>query len=124
MHELGITQSVVAICAEHAAGARVTRVRLEIGKLTALLPDALRFCFDICAKDTPVEGAQLEIIEIEGRARCRRCGTEFTLDRPFGICACGSTDIAQIAGGELNVKEMEVEECAQPVDVLKATPSP
>ena len=124
MHELGITQSVIAICAEHAAGARVTRVRLEIGKLTTLLPDALRFCFDICAKDTVVEGAQLEIIEIEGRARCRRCGSEFKLDMHYGICVCGSTDITQIDGGELNVKEMEVEECAQPVDVLKATPSP
>ena len=109
MHELGITQSVIAICAEHADGARVTRVTLEIGKLTALLPDSLHFCFDICAKDTVVEGAQLEIIEIEGRARCRACGSEFTLDRPFGICACGSTDIAQIAGGELNVKEMEID---------------
>ena len=109
MHELGITRSVVAICAEHARGARVKRVTLEIGKLTAVLPDSVRFCFDVCAKGTVVEGARLEIVEVAGRARCRACGAEFTLDRPFGVCACGCNDIAQIAGGELNVKEMETE---------------
>ena len=107
MHELGITRSVVAICAEHAGAARVTRVTLEIGKLTAIMPEAVRFCFDICAKGTVVEGASLEIIETAGRARCRLCAAEFALDKPFGICVCGARDIVPIAGEELKVKEME-----------------
>jgi len=108
MHELGITRSVVAICAENSGGAAVKRVRLEIGKLSAIMPDAVRFCFDICAKGTVVEGAALEIVEIEGRARCRDCAIEFSLDKPFGKCFCGSTDLTQIAGNELNVKQLEI----------------
>ena len=79
MHELSITRNVVAICAEQARG-KVTRVTLEIGKLSAVLPEAVRFCFDVCAKGTPIEGARLEIIETPGRGRCRDCGGEVAAD--------------------------------------------
>ena len=54
MHELGITRNVVAICAEQSGGARVTRVRLEIGKQAGVLAQSIRFCFDICAQGTLV----------------------------------------------------------------------
>jgi hydrogenase nickel incorporation protein HypA/HybF len=107
MHELGITRSVIAICTEHANGARIKRVTLEIGKLSAILPDAVRFCFDICAKGTIVEGAELEIIEIPGLAICCTCRQEVHLTQPFGRCDCGGTDLEQIKGHELKVKEME-----------------
>lgn len=66
VHELGITRNVVAICTEQAGGARVTRVRLEIGKQAGVLAESVRFCFDICAQGTPVEGALLEIMEPPG----------------------------------------------------------
>src|SRR6516225_9804504 len=98
MHELGITQEIIEIAAEYSKGARVTRVVLEIGKLSAVLPDAVRFCFDLCSQGTVVEGAHLEIIETPGRARCRQCGPEVLLERPFGYCACGSSDLDWLAG--------------------------
>ena len=66
MHELGITRNVVAICAEQAHGAKVLRVTLEIGKAAGVMADSVRFCFDICAKGTSVEGATLEIVEPAG----------------------------------------------------------
>lgn len=113
MHELGITQNIVAIVAEHAKGAKVQRVSLEIGKLSAIMPEAIGFCFDICCKGTVVEGATLEIIEIPGLARCRQCGAEVPLEQPFGICNCGSVELDVISGEELKIKEMEIEEiCA------------
>jgi hydrogenase nickel incorporation protein HypA/HybF len=107
MHELGIAQEVVAIVCEHAQG-RVTRVVLEIGKLSAVLPDAIRFCFDMCTEGTVVAGAELDIIEVPGRARCRECGGEVTLERPFGLCPCGCSDLEWLTGDELRVKEFEV----------------
>ncbi|MEB3281644.1 MAG: hydrogenase maturation nickel metallochaperone HypA [Lyngbya sp.] len=114
MHELGITQNIVAIVSEHARGAPVKRVTIEIGKLSAILPDAIRFCFDVCTQGTVLEGATLEIVEVSGLGKCRQCGTEVTLDQPFGIChACNSVELDIIQGEELNIKEMEVEElCA------------
>lgn len=113
MHELSITRSVVAIVSEQAAGQRVTRVRLEIGKLSALLPDAIRFCFDICTADTPAAGAALEIDEIPGMGCCNDCGEEVRLETLAGRCpSCGTASLRLIAGQELIIKEMEVESCA------------
>ncbi len=110
MHEFGITQNIVAIAAEHAQGAKIQRVTLEIGKLSAIMPDAIRFCFDVCCKDTVLEAATLEIIEIPGLGRCRHCGAEITLEQPFGICSCGSVELDVIRGEELKIKELEIEE--------------
>ena len=108
MHELGITQDVVDIVCRRAEGATVTRIVLEIGKLTAVLPDAVRFCFDLCTEGTAAQGATLEIIEVSGLARCNACGNQLTLDRPFGRCDCGGTDMEWLAGEELKIKQMEV----------------
>jgi hydrogenase nickel incorporation protein HypA/HybF len=108
MHELGIAQEIVEIVAERASGARVTRVVLEIGKLAAVLPDAVQFCFDLCVEGTLLEGATLVIIETPGRARCRECGAEVRLERPFGRCECGGTDLEWLSGEELKIKNFEV----------------
>ena len=110
MHELGITQNIVSIVVEHSQGKKVQRVLLEIGKLSAIMPDAVKFCFDICSQGTVLEKANLEIIEIPGLAVCRQCGTEIILEKLFGKCNCGSTQLHLIAGEELKIKEIEVEE--------------
>ena len=108
MHEMAITQEIVEILRARAGERRVRRVVIEIGKLSAVEPEAVRFCFDLCAEGTPAEGAALEILEPAGRARCRACGGEVELERPFGRCGCGSTDLDWISGEELKVREMEV----------------
>ena len=108
MHELGITRNVVAICSERAAGAQVKRVTLEIGKLSAVLPESVRFCYDICAKGTLLEGSVLEIIEVAGAGVCRDCGGEVALSQLYGRCICGGANLRLVAGEELKIKEMEV----------------
>ncbi|MDM9383912.1 hydrogenase maturation nickel metallochaperone HypA [Chlorogloeopsis sp. ULAP01] len=110
MHELGITQNIIAIVSEHAQGSKVQRVLLEIGKLSAIMPDAIQFCFDICSQGTVLEGAKLEIIETPGLGKCRECGANIPLEQPFGKCQCGSVKIDLIAGEELKIKEIEIEE--------------
>jgi hydrogenase nickel incorporation protein HypA/HybF len=109
MHEMGITQSIVAIVSEQAAGRKVKRVTLEIGKLAAIMPDAIRFCFDVVAQGSALDGAALDILEIPGRARCLECGGDVALADVFGRCACGSRKLERLAGEELNIKSMELE---------------
>src|SRR6478672_3564090 len=77
MHELVLTQSIVDLVGNHASGQKEQRVTLEIGKCSGVMTDALRFCFDIAAQGTALEGAALEIREIEVRALCAVCGKEF-----------------------------------------------
>jgi hydrogenase nickel incorporation protein HypA/HybF len=98
--------------AERAAGRRVTRVRLQIGALSAVMPEAVRFCFGVCAADTPLAGAALQIDEIPGLGCCDDCGAHVPLDALVGRCPdCGTASLRVIAGRELNIKEMEVESC-------------
>lgn len=112
MHELGITRNIVAIVSEAAKGRKVRRVTLEIGELSGVMTDAIVFCFDVVAQGTVVEGAELEIRTIRGRARCASCGTEFMTATLYTPCACGSRQIEQLQGEELNIKTMELEEAA------------
>ncbi|HEX2678100.1 MAG TPA: hydrogenase maturation nickel metallochaperone HypA [Polyangiales bacterium] len=109
MHELGVAMQVVDIVAQRANGARVKRVVVEVGALTAVLPDALRFCFDSATEGTVAEGATLEIIERLARAKCTSCAALLNLDRPFGRCECGCSELEWQSGDELRVFEMEVE---------------
>ena len=108
MHELGITQELVALACERAQGARIRRIVVEVGKLSLVLPDAMRFCFDLCSENTPAAGAQLEIVETPGRGRCRQCAAELTMQSPLVRCGCGSTDVEWLGGEQLTLKEMEI----------------
>ena len=108
MHELAITQSIIAVVTEQIGLSRVTRVAIEVGALTGVSPHAVRFCFDVCTKDTRLAGAALEIIEIAGHARCRDCAKERSLDDLVSWCACGSLNFDLLGGHELKVREVEV----------------
>jgi hydrogenase nickel incorporation protein HypA/HybF len=112
MHELGITRNIVAIVSDAANGRRVRCVTIEIGKLSGVIKDAIVFCFDVVAQDTPLHGAKLEIHEIDGRARCLSCGEEFATPALFTPCPCGSRQSKRLQGEELLIKTMELEEAA------------
>ncbi len=108
MHELSLMESLVTTVAEEVGAARVMTVRLEVGALTCVVPAALRFCFDVCTNGTPLEGAEIDIVEIPGRARCRACAVELSVDVDAALCPCGSADLEVLAGLELRLKEVEV----------------
>jgi hydrogenase nickel incorporation protein HypA/HybF len=100
MHELGIARNIVAIVGDAAKGRRVRRVTLDIGNLSGVMSDAILFCFETVAQGTVLEGAMLEIRQIEGRARCNACGLEFAADTLFKPCACGSRQFKRLQGEE------------------------
>lgn len=120
MHELSLTQMMVeAITERVGARGRVTCVRLEIGKLSGVVVDSIRFCFDLVADGTPVAGARLEIDEPSGSCRCKECTEEFTVDDPIVLCpACGSANVAVRSGRDMLIKSVEVSTaCAPPAAV-------
>lgn len=110
MHELAITESVVETITERLPDVAIARVRLEIGRLSGVVPDAVRFCFDLVTAGTALEGAVLEIDEPAGLARCRACGRETATDDPIVICPCGSVDVEVLAGRDLRIREVEMKE--------------
>jgi hydrogenase nickel incorporation protein HypA/HybF len=108
MHELSITQSVVDAVCERAAGRPVRSVTLQVGMLTAIVADSMRFCFELVTEGTVMEGARLEIEQPPGSAHCRACDTDFALTDLVLLCDCGSADVAVTSGRELNIISMEV----------------
>lgn len=107
MHELAITQGVVDMVSDRMEG-RITAVRLEIGRLSGVLPGAVRFCFDVCCAGTRLEGARLDIVEPTASARCQRCAAEFEPASVLALCPCGSADVTVLAGRELRVTGVDV----------------
>ena len=111
MHELSIAASVVEIALRHAAGRRVTRVDVKVGHLRQVVPSALTFSFEIVAQGTAAEGAMLELETVPAIGRCRRCATESQLrEFPLQCAACGGFDLEIVAGDELVVESLELEE--------------
>jgi hydrogenase nickel incorporation protein HypA/HybF len=108
MHELAIAESIVDAVCERAAGRPVHRVTVRIGALTAVLPEAMRFCFDLAVEGTVADGAELAIEQRGGAARCRECGAAVELADLILLCPCGSADLDVTAGRELQIVSMEV----------------
>jgi len=117
MHEMGIAMQVVEIATasipEHLKNSRVQGVYLKIGKLSSVVPDSLRFCFDIVSKDTAIAGAVLYIDEIPVTARCKSCDNHWTITGPAFSCpGCSSGTIELISGQELDISSIELEDDA------------
>jgi hydrogenase nickel incorporation protein HypA/HybF len=76
MHEFSITTSIVETIldlAKKQEAQRVLEAHLRIGKLRALSSEQVKFCYDVLAKGTPLEGSKLIIEEVNGRVRCNNC---------------------------------------------------
>ncbi|MEI6206434.1 MAG: hydrogenase maturation nickel metallochaperone HypA [Desulfuromonadales bacterium] len=111
MHEMSITQGIIDLCLQHAGGRRVNLIEVEIGELSTVVPEAIEFCFEACSHDTLLEGAELVIIRIPGRGHCHECEADTPLSELFGSCRnCGSSGVVIIAGEEMRVREIEVDD--------------
>lgn len=111
MHEMSITQGIIDLCLEHAGGRRVNSLDVEIGALSSVVPEAIEFCFEACSRETLLEGATLNIFRIPGLGQCQECGRETPLSDLYGSCQhCGSNRVTIVAGEELRVREIEVDD--------------
>ena len=111
MHELSIAEAVVHIAERHAAGRTVSRVELRVGYLRQVVPSALEFAFMLLTDGTALEGAELVIEEVPAQGRCRDCASVSTMtDFPLQCSRCGGLDLELLAGEELLVESLELED--------------
>jgi hydrogenase nickel incorporation protein HypA/HybF len=113
MHEMGIALQIIEIATESipadAGDVRVEKINLKIGKLSAVVPDSLKFCFNVAIKDTPLDGAELVIQELPVMARCKECGTQSTINSASFTCEnCTSGALEFLSGRELDIESIEV----------------
>ena len=102
MHEMALAESMLEIVEQTARrndAARVTLVRLEIGALSHVEPEALRFCFDVVTRASLADGARLEIQTTPGEAWCMPCGATVPLSRiGRGVSALRQLSAQHFAG--------------------------
>ena len=112
MHEMALAESVVEIVEDHARKAgsdQVKRVRLEIGALSHVMPEAMEFCFEAVARGSRAEGAVLEVLRIPGRAWCHGCAKEVEVTSLVDACPeCGGVQLQVTGGEDMRIKDMEV----------------
>jgi hydrogenase nickel incorporation protein HypA/HybF len=112
MHEMSIAMAVVGQVEEAAATAGATAVgsvRLQVGELAGVVPDALTFCFELACAGTPLEGAELVIETVPARARCEPCADEWAVGMPPDLCcpACGAATAELLSGRELQILSVQ-----------------
>lgn len=106
-------ESALAVALERAqeAGAkRLLVIRLRIGALSGVVPEALQFAFEALAPGTAAEGAELAVENVPARFWCAPCGNEFTAEELFAECPHCHTPSAELRSGrELQVSALEIE---------------
>jgi hydrogenase nickel incorporation protein HypA/HybF len=120
MHEISIAGAImdaVLDAAKKNNAIKVEEVFLEIGELTALNPDQLKFIFETISAGTTAEGARYNIEVIKPLINCKKClyngPIEFFEKLHFLLpvikCPkCGEADIDIIAGRECCVKKIKI----------------
>ncbi|MBW7957907.1 MAG: hydrogenase maturation nickel metallochaperone HypA [Deltaproteobacteria bacterium] len=93
---------------EKAALKELRSVRIRVGELTAVEPEALRFCFEASIKGTSFEGAALDIEEAPLTGKCEGCGLVFRISLFERTCpGCGGSSVEIAGGNELDIVSME-----------------
>jgi hydrogenase nickel incorporation protein HypA/HybF len=114
MHELAIAQAILeraAATSERCGGGRVLKIGLRVGEISGVEPDALAFGIEALSKDTPMAGVALEIERPGRKLRCTACASEFAPEGFAVACpACGNAASECIAGNELHVTFIELED--------------
>ncbi|MCK7627153.1 hydrogenase maturation nickel metallochaperone HypA [Streptomyces sp. RS10V-4] len=111
MHEMSIALAVIdqvesAVRPEGATA--VSRVRLEIGELAGVVPDALAFSFELAREGTVLAGAELVTDQVPARARCGGCGRTWPAGVPprLSCPGCGGAAVDLLSGRELRIADV------------------
>ncbi|MFH0300149.1 hydrogenase maturation nickel metallochaperone HypA [Bradyrhizobium sp. 31Argb] len=113
MHEMALCEGIVGIVEEEARKRSFTKVNvvcLEIGALSHVAPEAMKFCFEAVAARTIAQGAKLEIVETPGTAWCMACSKSVEIKQRYEPClSCGGYQLQVTSGEEMRVRELEID---------------
>jgi hydrogenase nickel incorporation protein HypA/HybF len=108
MHELGLCTSIVDAIERRAGERPVARVRVRVGRLHHVHPEAFDQSFGIAAIGTVAEDACAELVLLPVTTRCTRCEAVWERDELSPACPeCGAVDLELLGGDELVLESIE-----------------
>ncbi len=114
MHELAIAESIVKFVLEEAEKRhfpKIISINVRIGILTEIVPDSLQFGFETITKESPLQGANLNIVSVPIKAVCLECKNEFEVVDFLFVCPkCSSGNIKVLQGNEIEITGIEIED--------------
>lgn len=118
MHEVSIMEEMVRIVVgkAHELGAdKVHVIRLRVGRLMAVVPEAMQFAHEVVCEGTLAEGSRLEIESAPVVCWCPECAEEFECGKSLFLCPeCDTFSREVRRGRELEVANIEISEGASP----------
>lgn len=113
MHEMSLCEGLLQILqteSEKQGFSQVKNVWLEIGDMSGVEIEAMKFCFDAVMKGSIANAAGLHIIHVPGEAWCMQCSTNVKVKQRYDECPhCGSYQLQVTSGDEMKIKELEVD---------------
>jgi hydrogenase nickel incorporation protein HypA/HybF len=108
VHELALCQAIVDTVEAHAGGRRVERVEVRIGHFRQVVPDSLRFSWELLTDGSDLAGCELVIDHVPAVVLCQACGDRTTLDLPIMLCqACESSQVTLETGEEFLIVSID-----------------
>jgi hydrogenase nickel incorporation protein HypA/HybF len=118
MHELAVAQSIVdtvSAALKSRPTGRITTIRLRIGRLTDIAPEALQFGFTALTRDTKLAETSLIIDSVPIMAVCRACEHTFAVEDFRFVCPrCRAHTTDMVQGDELEIESMDIEDTENP----------
>lgn len=112
MHEASIMQGVLEFACERMqeqGASRIHCLRLRVGVLSGVVPEALEFAFEAMKAETPAAEATLDLDLEPARLHCKACGHDFDTTAIAELCPqCGGWQTDVLQGQALDLVSMEV----------------
>ena len=88
---------------------QILRIKLRVGLLSGVVPEALSFAFDVLKAGTPAAHAALEFESSPSLFSCGKCGKETWYESlQFECPECHGVLVLQQGGTDLELTQMEV----------------
>lgn len=108
MHELGLCSSIIDAIERRAGEREVSTVRVRVGRLHHVHPEAFDQSFAVAAVGTVAEGARAQLVLLPVRARCAGCGVTWECEEiPTACGGCGGVEVELVGGDELLLESIQ-----------------
>lgn len=113
MHEMSVALNIIDVIKDQLEknnGTAVKEFKIEVGSISGVEIDALKFALEVAVKNTFLKNSVPHIQEVKALAKCLDCKKEFSLMYFYEPCYfCSAMNIEILKGKELQVKSILID---------------